>query len=167
LRVPPCHFEPMERVSSDPNGSRKDKGAVFFPVFLRLTIHTSAQNVRAAEERHAAPRKLRVRDKRAVLPSSSVGYTAYEMWYENPYCLASTLIKTKRTPHPDFPIRSYKEICPRKLLCVFGQGLLCRAPTFGTSFISFELGAAELVEDRIANCSGLHGIRAGHCHIIL
>lgn len=33
-------------------------------------------------------------------------------------------------------------------------------PTIGTSFLSFELGAAILVEDRTASCLGLHGIRA-------
>jgi hypothetical protein len=80
LRASPCHFEPLERKravnipiafagsgdtsTSDPKGSRKNKGAVLSPISsLQLTIHTSAQ---------------RVRDKRAV-PPSPVGYTAREM----------------------------------------------------------------------------------------
>lgn len=108
---------------------------------------------------HAAPRKSRVRDKRAVLPSSPVGYTAYEMWCKIHIVWSVQSSRQKQIPPPPLPRFSnpvlVRNLSQPAVVCI-RQGLSFKAPTIGISFISFEFGAAKLVEDHIANCSGLH-----------
>ena len=107
--------------------------------------------------------KSQVRDKRAVLTNSPVGYTACEMRSKHPYRLVSTVVKTLVHANPYFSSGPCKKSVQ---VCVFGQGLSFKAPAesppLGPVLISFELGAAILVEDRIASRLGLRGI-AGSC----